>query len=162
MRSDDGVYKFLQRGKIRHCDVQFLLRPSDHIQIQLFHLKPAHRLFQVDAKEYILAISNPCFELFLLLHMKDSYLNHIKENKIEIERNQKISKSKRFIGNLFFEVTGMNSKKNKLIGHLASNVKIAINQETRFINQDLTKGFQELTSTTGLVIQQILDDDSKE
>ena len=122
----------------------------------------SYRRILNDAKEFILAISNPCFELFLLLHVKDSYLNHIKGNKTEIERNQKISKSKRFIGNLFFEVTGMNSKKNKLIGLLASDVKIAIDQEARFINQDLIKGFQELTSTTGLVIQQIMDDDSKE
>ena len=114
-----------------------------------------------DAKEFMLAISNPCFELFLLLHVKDSYLKHIKENKTKIEQNQKISKSKRFIGNIFSEVTGMNSKKNKLIGHLASDVKIAIDQETRFINQDLIKGFQELTSTTGLVIQQIMNDDSQ-
>lgn len=75
--------------------------------------------------ENILAVSNPAFELFLLLHFENAYEEDIKPNEEEIIKNEKDG-NQTFIYKLLLARTGVNPKKNSAIGELAKNVDIAI------------------------------------
>ncbi len=79
-------------------------------------------------KDNILAVSNPSFELFLLLHYKNSFQEDIEPHIDKIIRNEKIG-NQRYIYHLSLKRTGINSKKNPKIGELAKYVDIAIEQE---------------------------------
>lgn len=107
------------------------------------------------AKEYndILGVTNPAFELFLLLHYKDAYESDIVPNAKEILDNRKTN-NRRFISCLFRQKSGMNSKKNSAVGKLAENVDIAIMQEQN-LNQDAENCIGKLTSNIGKIISDI-------
>lgn len=104
----------------------------------------------------ILAVTNPSFELFLLLHYKNSYSEIITPNIDEIFANKKVGK-RRFITILFSEKSGMNPKENNNIGKLAPLIDIAIEQE-KYLNQDAVFAAEKLTSNIGMIIQRIRED----
>ncbi len=101
----------------------------------------------------IYAVTNPGFELFLLLHIADSWENVIKPNADRILKNEK-ENGKTPVYWLLLGETGVNSKKNSAIGELALNIDIAIEQEKN-INQDIQKCQGVLTSNVGKVISEI-------
>ena len=107
------------------------------------------------AKEYndILGVTNPAFELFLLLHYEGAYELDIAPNMEQILENRKI-KNRRFISQLFSQRSGMNSKTNSAIGKLAENIDIAISQEQN-LNQDAENCIGTLTSNIGRIISDI-------
>ena len=107
------------------------------------------------AKMYgnILAVTNPAFELFLLLHYEGSYQADILPNAAQILENRKV-KNRRFISQLFSQRSGMNSKTNPAVGKLAANIDIAISQEQN-LNQDATNCIGKLTSNIGKIISDI-------
>ena len=83
----------------------------------------------------IAAVTNPGFELFLLLHIKDSYENEIKGHEAEfLQKDQKGSYKHAYT--VLRDLTGMNAKRNSNIGDLANNVLYAISQE-KHINQNI-------------------------
>ena len=81
-------------------------------------------------KNNILAVSNPAFELFLLLHYENSYEDDIEPNTEQIIKNEKDG-HQTFIYKLLLARTGINPKKNSAIGELAKNIEIAIEQEKK-------------------------------
>lgn len=101
----------------------------------------------------ILAVTNPSFELFLLLHCEGSLDSDILPNADAILENAKEG-NMTFIYRLLLERTGMNSKKNSHIGDLATNIEVAIRQEAG-INQDPAQCHGKLTSNVGKVICEI-------
>ncbi|MGN1404709.1 MAG: RloB family protein [Erysipelotrichaceae bacterium] len=101
----------------------------------------------------ILAISNPSFELFLLLHYTDTVKNIILPEKERILKNDKTG-SKRYISKLFTDVSGMNAKKNQKIGELVLNVDTAIKQE-KMLNEDIEKVPSHLSCNVGRIIADI-------
>lgn len=101
----------------------------------------------------ILAVSNPAFELFLLLHFPESYSEIISPNQTEILKNEKEG-NQTFIYKLLLEKCGMNCKKNSKIGELAQQIDIAIEQE-KFLNQDITAVRGNLTCNIGKIIADI-------
>ena len=107
-------------------------------------------------KENILAISNPSFELFLLLHFKDAYEKDILPNMDAIIKNEKVG-NHTFIYHLLWKRTGKNSKKNPEIGELATQIGIEIEQE-RKINQDIHDCQGKITCNIGKIIQMIRGD----
>ena len=107
-------------------------------------------------KENIVAITNPAFELFLLLHYEDAYEQDILPNEEEIIRNEK-NGNQTFIYSLLLKRTGLNSKKNKAIGDLADRVQIAIEQEKK-VNQNIHECKGRITSNIGKVIEEICKD----
>lgn len=104
----------------------------------------------------ILAVTNPSFELFLLLHFDDSYKTDILPHAEEIIRNEKIG-NQRFIYSLLLQRTHMNSKRNDKIGELAIHVRTAIEQEKQ-LNQDIHHCKGTITSNIGKIIDGILHD----
>ncbi len=86
-------------------------------------------------KNDIAAVSNPCFELYLVLHFEGSYDKYIKGREpdfLAVDNKGKYSHAYKVL----LELTGMNAKSNPSIGNLADNVLVAIAQE-RQINQDI-------------------------
>ena len=107
-------------------------------------------------KNNILAVSNPAFELFLLLHFEHAYEEDIKPNEEEIIRNQKAG-NQRFIYKLLLARTGINPKKNSDIGELAKKVDVAIEQEKK-INEDIHMCKGKVTCNIGKIIEEIRND----
>lgn len=104
----------------------------------------------------ILAVTNPAFELFLLLHFEGSYEADILPNAEAILKNEKEG-NQRYIYTLLHSRTHMNSKKNKKIGDLAKKVDIAIEQEKK-LNQDVHSALGSITCNIGSIIQAIRED----
>lgn len=114
------------------------------------------KLKSVAADDDILAVSNPSFELFLLLHYDDAYERIIKPHKVELLENRKIG-DRRYAERLCSDVFKMNPKKNPKIGELALRVNTAIEQE-KYLNQDIERALVVLTSNVGSVIDAIQRD----
>ena len=107
----------------------------------------------------ILAVSNPAFELFLLLHFEHAYEEDIKPNEEEIIKNQKVG-NQTFIYKLLLARTGINPKKNSEIGELAKKVDVAIEQENK-INEDIHVCKGKVTCNIGKIIEEIRSDSGK-
>lgn len=110
-------------------------------------------------KNNILAVSNPAFELFLLLHYQNAYEEDIRPNTEQIIKNEKDG-HQTFIYKLLLARTGMNSKKNSAIGALAGQVETAIEQEKK-INEDIHQCKGQITCNIGRIIDEIRKDDGR-
>lgn len=104
----------------------------------------------------IAAVTNPGFELFLILHIKNSYDKYIKGHEEEFfYRDEKKKYSHAY--NVLLEITGMNAKKNPEIGQLADNVLLAIEQE-KLINQNIHEIKGKVSSNIGAIIESIINE----
>lgn len=110
-------------------------------------------------KENIIAVSNPAFELFLLLHFENTFEEDIEPNVEQIIRNEKDG-NQTFIYKLLLARTGVNPKKNSSIGELAERVNIAIAQEKK-INEDIHNCKGRVTCNIGKIIESIRNDIGK-
>jgi len=107
-------------------------------------------------KTDIAAVSNPGFELYLLLHIDGGYEQKIKGHEQEyLTMDEKGSYS--YAYNVLLELTGMNAKKNGKIGNLADNVLMAIEQEKK-INQDIHDIKGKVSSNIGKIIETIINE----
>ncbi|MBP3797598.1 MAG: RloB domain-containing protein [Ruminococcus sp.] len=107
-------------------------------------------------KTDIAAVSNPGFELFLLLHIDGGYEQRIKGHEQEyLTMDEKGSYS--YAYNVLLELTGMNAKKNGKIGNLADNVLMAIEQEKK-INQDIHEIKGKVSCNIGKIIETIINE----
>ena len=104
----------------------------------------------------IAAITNPNFELFLLLHIENSYDKFIKNHEnsflVADEKNRYS-----YPYNLLLQLTGLNAKTNPNIGNLAENIFTAIAQE-KLINQDIHQLKGKVTCNIGKVIESIINE----
>lgn len=109
---------------------------------------------EMEAQGHIVALTNPSFELFLLLHVPNSITNIIIPKRAQILKNEKINKSKRYIENLLSNTVKCNSKTNPKIGELCLNLHIAEEQEQK-INRDIKKADVEITCNICKILQDI-------
>ena len=110
---------------------------------------------QIEEKD-IAAVTNPGFELFLILHFSGSVDQYIRGHEAEyLTMDDK--RRYRHAYNVLHKLTGMNAKSNEAIGNLADNVMIAIAQE-KSINQDIHQLKGAVTSNIGKVIEQIINE----
>ena len=107
-------------------------------------------------KTDIAGVTNPSFELFLLLHIEGSYEERIKDHEAEFLNMDEDGKYS-YAYNVLRDLTGMNAKKNLEIGNLADNVLVAIAQEKR-INQDIHDLKGKVSSNIGKIIEEIIND----
>lgn len=107
----------------------------------------------------ILAVSNPSFELYLLLHFAGSYEQDIVPNAEAIIANEKDG-NQTFIYKLLLSRTGINLKKNSDIGNLALIVETAIEQEKN-VNQNIHDCKGKITCNIGHIIDEIRKDTGK-
>lgn len=102
----------------------------------------------------IIGVTQPSFELYLLLHMDEAYEQYILPHSAEILEDRKRGK-RRYIDRLFSEECGINPKTNETgVRALAHKHDIAIAQE-RNINHDVHKVHDRLTSNIGEIIDNI-------
>lgn len=117
-----------------------------------------------DAREkgYLLALTNPSFELFLLLHKENSLSEIIKPVETEIVSNEWVIRDdgsrKRYVSNLFFDTYGFDSKSSDKVKSLVFCLNTAINQE-KFINQNIDDSHNILTSNVGKIIENIINNE---
>lgn len=104
----------------------------------------------------LLGITNPNFELYLLLHFPGAYEKDILPNAERLLRNEKVG-NMRLSYSLLLSRTGINSKTNEAIGDLAEKVETAIEQE-KHLNQDVHNCLGQLTSNIGSLIEMIRAD----
>lgn len=104
----------------------------------------------------LLGITNPNFELYLLLHFTGAYEEDILPNAERLLRNEKVG-NMRLSYSLLLTRTGINSKTNEAIGDLAEKVETAIEQE-KHLNQDVHACLGQLTSNIGSLIEMIRAD----
>ena len=107
-------------------------------------------------KTDIAGVTNPGFEIFLLLHIEGSYEGRIKDHEVEFLNMDEDGKYS-YAYNVLREITGMNAKKNPEIGNLADNVLIAISQEKK-INQDIHNLKGKVSSNIGKIIEEIINE----
>lgn len=105
-------------------------------------------------KNDIAAVTNPAFELFLILHIDGSFEQYIRGHESEFlskDDNGKYS----YANKVLHEITGINAKKNPEIGKLADSIRIAIKQE-KCINQDVHNLKGNVSSNIGKIIEDIM------
>lgn len=107
-------------------------------------------------KTDIAGVTNPSFELFLLLHILGSYEEWIKGHEMDFLSKDEDGKYS-YAYNVLRDLTGMNAKKNPEIGKLADNVPIAISQE-KLINQDIHDLKGKVSSNIGKIIEEIINE----
>lgn len=115
---------------------------------------------EMAAKTNTLCVTNPSFELFLLLHYENSYDEIILPNKDQIIKNAKVKLDQgeiRYIEQLFREKSGLRPKKDPAIAELVKNISIAIEQEEK-LNNNIFSCRGNLTSNIGKTIKKILDE----
>lgn len=114
-------------------------------------------LLEAREQDNIFAVTNPSFELFLLLHLEDAYDNIILPNQQKLLESSKIG-NRRFAELLLSSNAGINGKKNKKgVAELAEHVDTAIIQETQ-LNQDICLCMGRLTSNIAKIIDDIRHD----
>ena len=104
----------------------------------------------------IAAVTNPNFELFLLLHIAGSVEQKVKGHETEFLRMDEKNRYS-YAYNVLQELTGMNAKSNPRIGELADDVLIAIGQE-KMINQDIHQLKGKVSSNVGKIIDGIINE----
>lgn len=115
---------------------------------------------ELASKTNTLCVTNPSFELFLLLHYENSYAEIISPNEAEIIKNEWVEQGEekiRYIEKLFREKSGLQPKKDSAIADLVEDIKIAIEQE-KSLNNDIFSCREKLTSNIGEVINKILEE----
>lgn len=123
----------------------------------IFEGKPSeYEALLSEEKNNILGVTNPSFELFLLLHFAGAVDDYIKPNYYDILKNDWVE-SRRYIQCLFTEVSGMNPKTNKRIRELADRIDIAIAEEQN-INEDIALCQGNITCNLAKIIDDIRND----
>lgn len=105
----------------------------------------------------IVGVTNPGFELFLLLHLEGSYQEMIAGNEAKFLAKDEDGRYS-YAYQCLLQKTGMNAKKNLRIGFLADQCLIAIKQE-KLINQDIHNVHGKVSSNIGSIIESIINDE---
>lgn len=112
---------------------------------------------ELASKENILGLTNPCFELWLILHFENTFDEIILNNQREFLENIKVSNSHTYTSKVFSEISGMNSKSNLDFEKLKNGVKIAIVQEMK-LPQKNGEIAHKIGSNIGVLIQEMKQD----
>lgn len=105
----------------------------------------------------IVGVTNPGFELFLLLHLEGAYEEFFLGNDkkfLTMDDEGRYS----YAYQCLLQKTGMNAKKNSRIGLLADNCLLAIRQE-KLVNQDVHSVKGKVSSNIGKIIEAIINDE---
>lgn len=105
----------------------------------------------------ILAVTSPCFELWLILHYEDAVERYIVPNRVSLFKNEKVSSSHTVASRLFSEISGTNPKSGSFFNKLKDRIDLAISQEKE-LEQDILKMASELGSNVGCLIEQMRED----
>ena len=111
-----------------------------------------HKFIEKYKDDYILGITNPCFEVWLLLHKENAVHDIIKPNYDEIRCNFKVSSNHTYISRLVTENFKMNSKSGMKFSRFKDKVMNAIEQEKE-LSQDIVELEDIVGSNIGKIIE---------
>jgi hypothetical protein len=80
-------------------------------------------------EDEIPVVTNPCFDIWLLLHTPDAYAQHIQGDEKQILRNDKVSNKHTYTSKKVSDILGFNTKGNFSCKPLLKNVDTAIKEE---------------------------------
>lgn len=109
-----------------------------------------------EENSFILGVTNPGFEIFLLLHFDNAYTELIKPDLDEFLKEENLC-AKGLAYRKLRDKTKMNSKINSRIGELVGNIEKAIKEEKN-LNQDIHNCKGKVTSNIGKIIQEIINE----
>ncbi len=102
--------------------------------------------------DFMLGVSNPCFEIWLLLHHEDAVENLINKNHEEILENRRLSSAHTYISKLVSDLYHMNPKKGMSFLKFKDTLHYAIAQAKK-LEQDLYLLENKLGSNIGKIIE---------
>lgn len=100
------------------------------------------------------ALTNPCFELFLLLHKENAVQDIILPNAEALFENVAFEGKRRIADKLVSDTFGINPKSGR-VDKLSEKFELAAEAE-KALNQDLSLASEMLTSNVGLVLSGII------
>lgn len=107
-----------------------------------------------------IGVTNPNFELFLLLHQKDAYKTIIYPRLEDLLKDEYLG-SNSLTRQLVLEHYGINPKTNKKgVEKIVEDIYTAIKEEKN-INQDIEKCIDNVTSNIGQIIESIINANRK-
>lgn len=127
--------------------------------IDVYKTKEDYLAFLAEAQiECSIALTNSCFEVWLLLHKENSFNLYVKGNEKNILKNIKTGKStsNTFTSKLFSDNYKFNPKKKhtKKYISLLDSIDDAIKEEKN-INNDIKNAFGNITSNIGELIEEM-------
>lgn len=125
--SPSSVMKMLDEFK-----KEFLLKDDDELWLVIDRDKQSWGINEISEiarlslqKNYFLALSNPAFEIWLLLHVKD-VTDYTNEEKDELFENKKINRNRTRLEKELITICGSYNKTNLNLAHYIPHVHLAI------------------------------------
>ncbi|MNC50294.1 hypothetical protein D3C75_995270 [compost metagenome] len=106
----------------------------------------------ISESDNLLAVTSPCFELWLILHKEDSVEDYILEYETEILANHKVSNQHTYTSKLFSDLFQMNPKSNLDFEVFKNSIGIALLQE-----QKICRNIHEFTERIGSNIGSLIE-----
>jgi hypothetical protein len=100
----------------------------------------------------ILAVTSPCFELWLILHSANSVEEVIVDNEKQILKNERVSTHHTYTSQICSKLFGINPKSNLDFEIFKENLDIAILQEKK-----LTREYLEYSTRIGSNIGELME-----
>ncbi len=167
----------IERSQSSHIDVikqlhsykkTYKIGYNDELWLVIDRDKQTNGINQISAiasdcikSNYFLALSNPNFEFWLLLHLFDVSLA-TDEEKADILENRRINSSKKFIENKLSHLLGGYNKSRYDIDTIMSNVDLAIERAEKFDKFPLDRWIEgSLGTRVYLLVERILRKDNR-
>lgn len=99
-----------------------------------------------------MAVTSPCFELWLILHSENSVVEEILENEEQIFKNERVSNHHTVTSDLCSKIFGINPKSNLDFEFFKEHLDIAIMQEKK-----LAQDYKIFTAMIGSNIGLLMD-----
>ncbi|GGH65009.1 hypothetical protein GCM10008014_43980 [Paenibacillus silvae] len=112
---------------------------------------------QSAGEDNILTVTNPCFEIWLILHYEDAINHYIIPQKEDILKNEKVSRVHSRTSHIFSEISGMNPKTALNFEKLKIYVERAVQAE-KLLEQDVQGMADEIGSNVGRLIEKMRED----
>jgi hypothetical protein len=106
----------------------------------------------ISEPDNLLAVTSPCFELWLILHKENSVEDYILEYETEILANHKVSNQHTYTSKLFSDLFQMNPKSNIDFEVFKDSINMAISQE-----QKICRSIREFTEKVGSNIGSLIE-----
>lgn len=115
-------------------------------------------------KDAILAVTSPCFEIWLLLHfdkitiydLETETMEALESNYEKFRQNLKVSNKHTFTSKVFSETAGTNPKSNLNFDNLLDKIQNAIEKEkSEILEKDIWQMADKLGSNIGLLLEQL-------
>lgn len=115
------------------------------------------RFVALASVDHILAVTSPCFELWLILHIEGAFPTAVLTNQELLFENRKVSNAHTYASRLFSELSGVNPKSESFFNKLKGGIDRAIELE-KSLEQDSLRMATELGSNIGRLIEQLRED----